>query len=232
MPEFGGIRAVVTDIEGTTSSISFVHDTLFPYATKHLPVWVREHANEPRVEQQLQAVAAESGVAESDLEGQIDQLLAWIDQDRKATPLKALQGFIWEAGYRQGDYRAHVYDDVEPCLRQWQSAGCKLYVYSSGSVLAQKLFFQFSEAGNLLPLFSGHFDTTVGGKRDEASYRAIAADVGEPAEALLFLSDVVEELDAARSAGFQVCLLRRPGNAPVAPTGGPEAESFSEITLR
>lgn len=233
MPEFSGVRAVVTDIEGTTSSISFVHDILFPYAAKHLPVWVREHANEAHVKQQLQAVAAETDVAEDDLDGQIDQLLAWIAQDRKATPLKTLQGFIWEAGYRQGDYRAHVYGDVAPCLQQWQSDGYKLYVYSSGSVLAQKLFFEFSGAGNLLPLFSGHFDTTVGGKREVASYSAIAENIGEPAENLLFLSDIAEELDAARVAGFQVCLLRRPGNAPVPDINNtPEATSFAEIVLR
>ncbi len=231
MPGFNAVKAVVTDIEGTTSSISFVHEVLFPYAAQHLPAWLRAHSGEARVGEQLGAVAAEAGLAADDLEGQISQLLQWIAEDRKATPLKTLQGYIWDAGYRNGDYRAHVYADVAPCLQGWREQGLELYVYSSGSVLAQKLFFEFSAAGNLLPLFRGHFDTTVGGKRERESYAAISGELGIDPGQLLFLSDVTQELEAARDAGFQVCLLVRPGNAPVGEHDFPVAESFTEIVI-
>lgn len=231
MPEFNKVRVVLTDIEGTTSSISFVHDVLFPYAAQHLPDYVRKHASEAAVREQLEAVNREARLENPSLEQQIEQLLEWIEKDVKATPLKALQGYIWEAGYRGGDYQAHVYEDVAPQLRAWKAQGLKLYVYSSGSVLAQKLFFEFSEAGNLLPLFEGHFDTTVGGKREVQSYRAISADIGVAPEHILFLSDVKEELDAAREAGLQVCLLERPGNALVAEINAERVASFDELAL-
>lgn len=231
MPDFKDVKAVVTDIEGTTSSISFVHDVLFPYAAEHLPAYVRAHAQEPAVAEQLQALNREAGLQAPTLEAQIEQLLEWIRNDVKATPLKAMQGYIWEAGYRSGDYRAHVYPDVAPRLREWKDQGLSLYVYSSGSVLAQKLFFEFSEAGNLLPLFDGHFDTTTGGKREAESYRTIAGSVSASPENTLFLSDVKEELDAAAQAGFQVCLLERPGNAPVTEHDYPTAATFNTINL-
>ena len=231
MPAFSGLEAIVTDIEGTTSSIAFVHEVLFPYAAEHLPAFVREHAGEARVRAQLDAVNAEAGLVEPSLEEQIEQLLAWIREDKKITPLKTLQGYIWEAGYRNGDYRAHVFADVAPELRRWKARGLKLYVYSSGSILAQKLFFQHSEAGDLLPLFDGHFDTTVGGKREADSYRAISEQVGVAAPACLFLSDVSAELEAATAAGFQVCLLERPGNADAGSHAFPACSSFAEIVV-
>ncbi len=231
MVKFSGIAAVVTDIEGTTSSISFVHDVLFPYAAKHLPEYVRKHAEEPEVREQLDAVAREAALSPNDVDALVGQLLGWIRDDVKATPLKALQGKVWEAGYRNRDYRAHVFGDVGDALKRWKHAGLKLFVYSSGSVLAQKLFFEFSEAGNLLPLFDGHFDTTTGPKRDSRSYTAIAGATGFAAPAMLFLSDVVAELDAASRAGFQVCLLERPGNAAVAEHSYPVVSSFHEIQL-
>ncbi|HCS26151.1 MAG TPA: acireductone synthase [Spongiibacteraceae bacterium] len=229
MQEFRNLQAIVTDIEGTTSSISFVHDVLFPYAADKLPEFVREHCDRPDVKEVLAEVARESGLPESDRDGQITQLLQWIRDDKKVTPLKALQGFIWEAGYRSGDYRAYVYSDVAPQLQAWKNAGLGLYVYSSGSVLAQKLFFEFSEAGNLLPLFEGHFDTTIGGKRECESYRRISEEIGVAAGQLLFLSDVVAELAAAREAGFQTCLLLRPGNAAAGEHDFPVSRSFADI---
>ncbi|MFT5032206.1 MAG: enolase-phosphatase E1 [Bacteroidia bacterium] len=232
MPVFSGLKAVVTDIEGTTSSISFVHDVLFPYAAAKLPDFVREHAQAPPIRAILSEVAVEAGLAAADLSGQITQLLQWLRDDKKITSLKSLQGHIWEAGYRQGDYQAHLYGDVAPSLQQWQREGLSLYVYSSGSVLAQKLFFEFSEVGNLLPLFSGHFDTTVGAKREVESYRRIARQIDITAQHLLFLSDVVAELDAASAAGFQVCLLQRPGNAAAGNHDFPVSESFADIDCR
>ncbi|MEJ2344880.1 MAG: acireductone synthase [Gammaproteobacteria bacterium] len=204
------IRAILTDIEGTTSSLSFVKEVLFPYARRRMAQFVREHATDPAVREQLDAVRAESG-AELDDAGVVAQLLRWIDQDRKATPLKALQGMIWEAGYRDGDFHGHIYDDAARRLRAWHQHGFRLYVFSSGSVQAQQLLFGHSEAGDLTPLFSGYFDTRIGSKREAAAYGAIAAHIGLPPEEILFLSDIVEELDAARTAGMHTVQLVRDG---------------------
>jgi enolase-phosphatase E1 len=228
-------QAILTDIEGTTSSISFVKDVLFPYARRALPDFVRAHGQEPQVRRWLDAVATECGGICSDAVI-VETLQGWIDQDRKHTALKALQGMIWETGYREGAYRAHFYPEVADVLRGWHAAGLPLYVYSSGSVPAQKQFFGYSEAGDLLDLVSGWFDTEVGGKREVASYRAIVAALGVPAERIVFLSDVVEELDAAREAGLQTRLLDRREDYPQPRTGAAthgheRVENFQQITL-
>lgn len=203
------VRAVLVDIEGTTSSISFVHDVLFPYARAALPEFLRVHGEEPAVRAELDATAAEAGVDPADTDAIVATLLAWIDADRKATPLKALQGMIWERGYRDGAFRAHLYPDAAPALAAWHAAGLPLHVYSSGSVHAQKLFFGHSEAGDLTHLFSGWFDTTSGGKRDAASYAGIARNLALPPETIVFFSDVPEELDAARAAGMRTVWVIR-----------------------
>lgn len=207
------IKAILTDIEGTTSAVSFVFDVLFPYAREHLPQYVRSHADEPAVAAQIEAVRSESGEADADVERVIDILLDWIASDRKATSLKALQGMVWAEGYRAGQLKGHVYPDAAAALKRWKQLGFDLYVYSSGSIQAQKLIFGCSEAGDLTPLFSGYFDTTSGHKREADSYRRIAAAIGLPAEQVLFLSDVVEELDAARQAGMRTFGLARHGGA-------------------
>ncbi|MBL8297729.1 MAG: acireductone synthase [Rhodanobacteraceae bacterium] len=203
-------RAILTDIEGTTSSVSFVKDVLFPYARDHLDAFVAANAANPEVDRWLAATAQEAGLAPDDVPGLVATLRRWIDEDRKATPLKALQGMIWEAGYRAGAYRAHVYPEVAAQLRAWKAQGLPLYVYSSGSVAAQKLFFRHSEAGDLSVLFDGHFDTEIGAKREASSYARIAAAIGLAPQDILFLSDIVEELDAASSAGLQTIWLCRP----------------------
>lgn len=205
------IKAILTDIEGTTSAVSFVFDVLFPYAAEHLPQFVLDHAGEPAVAAQLDAVRVESGEAEADLIRVIEILLGWIAEDRKATSLKALQGMIWAEGYQAGQLKGHVYPDAVEALKRWKEEGYGLYVYSSGSVQAQQLIFGCSEAGDLTPLFSGYFDTSSGPKREVESYRRIAERIGLPAEEILFLSDVVEELDAAQQAGLQTCGLAREG---------------------
>ena len=174
------IRAILTDIEGTTSSISFVKDVLFPYARRALPAFVAARGNEPGVRRWLDAVATENG-GMCDDRMVVEVLQGWIDEDRKHTALKALQGMIWADGYRSADFAAHIYPDAAPALRAWKEAGLPLYVYSSGSVPAQRLFFGHSDAGDLTPLFSGWFDTEVGGKREAASYRHIADSIGSPA---------------------------------------------------
>jgi enolase-phosphatase E1 len=225
------IRAIVTDIEGTTSSISFVHEVLFPYAREHLAEFVRVHQHEPAVAGQLREVGHEVG-AELDTEAAIAQLLAWIAEDKKITPLKALQGLIWESGYKNGDFTGHVYADAVRGLRHWHQAGIKLYVYSSGSVHAQQLLFGYSNKGDLTPLFSGYFDTRIGNKREVTSYRAIVEELGVDATGILFLSDIKEELDAAQSAGMQTCWLVRDGATLDLSAAHPQVTNFDAITLK
>ncbi|QZX80920.1 acireductone synthase [Metapseudomonas otitidis] len=220
------IKAILTDIEGTTSAVSFVFDVLFPYAARHLPGFVSEHAAEPAVAEQLEAVRRESGEPEASVERVVAILLEWIAEDRKATPLKALQGMVWEQGYRAGQLKGHVYPDAVEALRRWHAEGYRLYVYSSGSIQAQKLIFGCSEAGDLSPLFSGYFDTTSGPKREAGSYRRIVEAIGLPAEEVLFLSDVVQELDAAREAGLPTIGLAREGGELA---GHPTVASFAVI---
>jgi enolase-phosphatase E1 len=226
--------AILTDIEGTTSSISFVKDVLFPYARRELPRFVRERGNDPAVRRWLDAVAAENGGLCEDAMI-VETLQGMIDQDRKHTALKALQGMIWEEGYRSRDFTAHMYADVAPQLRHWHAAGHRLAVYSSGSVPAQRLLFGNSDAGDLLPLFDGFFDTEVGHKRDADSYRLIADRLNRSTGDILFLSDVVEELDAARDAGMRTVLLDRREDYPeprlddIGTHGHVRVESFADI---
>ena len=227
------VRAILTDIEGTTGSISFVKDVLFPYARRALPAFVAARGQEPDVRRWLDAVAAEQGGVCDD-RMTVEVLQGWIDADRKHTALKALQGLLWADGYRSGDFTAHIYADAAESLREWNAAGIPLYVYSSGSVPAQKLFFGHSAAGDLSGMFQGWFDTEVGGKRDAASYRRIAGDIGVEPGDVLFLSDIVEELDAAREAGMQTVLIDRREDYPAARTGDAtgghrRVESFADI---
>ncbi len=226
------IRAIVTDIEGTTSSIDFVRNVLFPYARKRLPAYVETHGDTPEVQHWLHEAAEEAGLVEASRQEIIEMLLRWIDEDRKSTALKALQGMLWKDGYEAGDYRAHVYPDVPARLRAWRAQGLKLYVYSSGSVPAQKLFFRHSEAGDLGPLFAGYFDTQTGPKREAASYTAIAEAIDEQPAHILFLSDVVQELDAARAAGLQTgWLLRDPAQEASGTPTHPVYRDFDAITV-
>lgn len=225
------IRAIITDIEGTTSSISFVRDVLFPYARKRLPAFVETHGDKLEVQHWLHEAAREAGLVEASRQEVIELLLGWIDADRKSTALKALQGMIWKDGYETGDYRAHLYPEVADRLREWRAVGLRLYVYSSGSVQAQQLFFGHSVAGDLTPLFAGYFDTETGPKREAASYHRIAEAVGEQPGHLLFLSDIEEELDAARTAGMQTgWLVRPPRQLPERPRH-PAFADFDSITL-
>lgn len=201
------IRAIVTDIEGTTSDIRFVHNILFPYARERLAGFVRQQQNE--IAPILNDLRAEINEPQADIDRLIETLFSFMDVDRKSTALKALQGLIWRDGYVNGDFTGHLYDDVLPALKAWKQQGIALYVYSSGSVAAQKLLFGYSDAGNITDLFSGYFDTHVGAKREAQSYRNIAAETGVAPEELLFLSDIHQELDAAREAGWQTVQLIR-----------------------
>ena len=223
------IKAILTDIEGTTSSIDFVHQTLFPYAKAHMRWFLREHADSEEVQQQLFEVERIEQKALS-LDAAADVLERWIAEDRKATPLKALQGMIWRQGYEAGELKGHVYPDAPEYLRKWHAQGLALYVYSSGSVEAQRLIFGYTDHGDLTPLFSGYFDTRIGGKRERASYQAIVQQTGIPAAQILFLSDVGEELDAARAAGLATVQLIRDAKAVPFPAHA-QVSDFSKISL-
>lgn len=226
---------ILTDIEGTTSSISFVKDVLFPYARRELPRFVREHGQAPEVRRWLDAVAIENGGLCQDAMI-VETLQGWIDEDRKHTALKALQGMVWEAGYASADFTAPVYPDAAMALRDWHGSGHRLAVYSSGSVPAQKLLFAHTDAGDLTGLFSGWFDTGVGGKREADSYAHIAQALEVPPAGIVFLSDVVAELDAAREAGLRTTLIDRLEDYPQPRTGGaanghPRATGFDGVVL-
>ncbi|MBZ2169859.1 acireductone synthase [Marinobacter sp. F4216] len=222
------IRVVLTDIEGTTSSISFVHDVLFPYASEHLPGFIRDNYERPDVAEQLDAVAKSTGQDRQDVDGLIETLLTWIREDRKETPLKALQGMIWEYGYDRGELKGHIYEDAAHHLRLWHDRGLRLFVYSSGSVQAQKLIFGYTTAGDFTPFFSGYFDTRIGGKKDAGSYRNIVAELGVEPSTVLFLSDVEAELEAAEQAGLETAWLIREGEVPE-DAGRFIARDFSEV---
>jgi enolase-phosphatase E1 len=210
------IKAIVTDIEGTTSSIDFVHQTLFPYAKKHLRDYIKANAQNPEVARQLEEVDRIESKLLS-LDEAADVLERWIAEDRKLTPLKVLQGLIWEVGFEDRELEGHVYPDTPVALRAWHAQGLRLCVYSSASVKAQKLIFGHTAYGDLTPLFSDYFDTGVGAKRETAAYAEILRRIGFRGEEVLFLSDVGEELDAARGAGLKTCQLLRDERFPAHP---------------
>lgn len=205
------IRAIITDIEGTTSDIRFVHNVLFPYARKNLAAFIAAFQQREEVAQALNSLRDEIAQPQATVEELINVLFGFMDEDRKSTALKALQGMIWRDGYVNGSFTGHLYPDVLPAFSAWRKQGIDLYVYSSGSVAAQKLLFGYSDAGDITSLFSGYFDTHVGAKRETSSYRNIAAEIALPPGELLFLSDIHQELDAAQEAGWNTVQLVRDG---------------------
>jgi enolase-phosphatase E1 len=242
MLEFAG-RGILLDIEGTTSSVSFVYDVMFPFARRELGAYLHGHWGETDLNEACELIARDAGHESfaawvGDVNGNDarqlvqDEAIRLMDGDVKATGLKQLQGLIWRSGFENGEMQAHVYDDVPSALAAWDAAGIDLRIYSSGSIAAQKLFFGHTVAGNLLHHFGGHYDTTTGPKKEAASYQRIAEKFGIPANELLFISDVTAELDAASEAGLQTALCIRPGNAEVAKEHGyPELTSFDQVKL-
>ncbi len=229
MIELDGIRAVVTDIEGTTSSLAFVKDVLFPYARRAIPAFVREHEGQlTGIRNEISAAVGKETLSVPEV---IRVLLQWMDEDLKITPLKSLQGMIWKTGYETGELQSHVYEDAVRGLRRWHDSGLRLYVYSSGSIPAQKLLFEHTIHGNLLPLFRGCFDTTTGPKLESGSYVKITASLELAPRSIVFLSDHVGETRAAAEAGMQTILLAREGTEPNT-DGFPVARSFDEIVLK
>lgn len=212
------IRLILLDIEGTTTDIHFVHNVLFPYSAHHLPSFIQGYySSQPAIQQAIadviQTVQTEQGVQIS-VQQAIEELLHWIEVDRKHPALKLLQGLVWRDGYKTFAYRGHVYGDVKRALQKWEVEGIELGIYSSGSVEAQKLLFEYSTDGDLTRYLKYHFDTAVGGKREVESYRHIAEQVGLPPLEILFLSDIPEELDAARLAGLRTLQVVREGTEP------------------
>jgi 5-methylthioribose kinase len=222
----GDIRAVVLDIEGTTSSIAFVKDELFPFARRHITAYVREH--ESAIAEILDQVRSAEGNADLGTEQLIAVLMRWMDEDRKVSPLKTLQGMIWQRGFDSGELRAHFYEDAVRAIRQWHQRGVPIYIYSSGSIAAQKLLFSHTAFGDLTPLLSGHFDTTTGSKLEARSYRAISASIGLPGAATLFLSDHAPEIQAAIAAGMQAILVNREA-ASGGTANGSAISNFDEL---
>lgn len=201
--------ALLLDIEGTTTSISFVYDALFPYARARLAAFLEAHFSDPAVRADVARLGDGSATTATDA---ARAALALMDADVKDTGLKGLQGKIWAAGYASGALRGHVFSDVPEALRAFVARGTAIYIYSSGSVAAQKLLFGSSEAGDLTPLLSGYFDTTTGPKTEATSYQTIAAAVGVPPGDVLFVTDNLREAEAAAAAGLQVAVSQRPGN--------------------
>ena len=215
------MRALLLDIEGTTTPIDFVHKTLFPYARERVKSFVQTYFADLKPEiQQLIDERAE----DKDYTGELDPtdphtfssyLEFLIDNDRKSTPLKSIQGKIWKQGYEAGEIRSIVFDDVPPAFRRWTEDGAVIAIYSSGSVLAQEMLFRYTDHGDLTPLIKSYFDTNVGGKKESESYVRIAEKLGVASDEIVFCSDVVAELDAARTAGLKTVLVIRDGNAPI-----------------
>jgi enolase-phosphatase E1 len=237
--EFAG-RGLLLDIEGTTSSISFVYATLFPYVRRSLRAFLTDHAADPEVLATGEIIAREAGAASlaefpgaqgrrADLQALEREVLRRMDVDDKSTGLKQLQGLIWRAGYRRGELRGHVYPDVPVAFAAWTAQGADIRIYSSGSVEAQRLLFAHSVAGPLDGYIRGYYDTRTGSKRSPESYRRIVSDMGRDPADVLFLSDISEELDAARESGLATGLVRRDGGR--APASHPVITDFAQVRL-
>jgi enolase-phosphatase E1 len=243
MLEFAG-RGILLDIEGTTSSVSFVYDVMFPFVRRELDSYLSKNWDATSLIAACDLIAQDAGhesfaawsseTTSDEAKHRLvrDEIARLMDGDIKATGLKQLQGLLWKAGFESGELEAHLYDDVPEALTSWNKAGLNIRIYSSGSIAAQKLFFGHTLVGNLLNLLGGHYDTTTGPKKEAASYKQIAVAFDLPAADILFISDVVAELDAARAAGMQTALSLRPGNASVDPSHGHvEIESFEGVKL-
>ena len=208
------IRAILLDIEGATTPIAFVHEVLFPYARDHAKEFLASNAEAEDIARLREEHAADVNNGEQPPE-ELAAYVEWlIARDRKSTGLKSLQGKIWRQGYLDGTLKSQVYEDVAPAFARWRARGLSINIFSSGSVLAQQLLFAHTDAGDLTKFIDQYFDTNVGKKGDVASYRKIADALNRSPSEVMFISDVVTELEAAHEAGTQVLLSIRPGNAP------------------
>lgn len=226
-------KAIICDIEGTTSSISFVHKVLFPLSLERIDEYLRHHSMDAEVSAQLDILWRNMGDSAASAAEKTSKIAArlkeFIRSDVKDTTLKWVQGKIWKEAFEAGSVKGHVYSDVPPAFGRWKTKGCSLFIYSSGSVEAQQLMFRYSEAGDLGRHLSGYFDTVTGMKRDAESYRKIAGATGFSSADMLFLSDIVQELQAAEAAGMQTCLLLREDAAIPEGYTGHSAHDFDQV---
>ena len=216
------MQALLCDIEGTTTSLSFAQDVLFPFSRREMRSFVHDHWKNPELRTVFDRLGTNSAEETTAL------LESWIDADRKEWALKLIQGKIWKRAFEGGEIRAHIYPDVPGKWSDWKTRGIKIYIFSSGSIEAQQLIFRYSEVGDLSPLIDGYFDTTTGPKKEPVSYRKIASAVGLNAADVLFASDVEAELDAASAAGMQTVHVLR--DDPNVRSKHPRATSFADIT--
>jgi len=236
------IRAILLDIEGTTTPIDFVFKSLFPYAAANVEQFLRQHHSDPEINNLIAELrstwsgAASSGAPvwiESTSEEKLVSAASYvrwlITRDSKITPLKTLQGKIWEQGFRSGSLKGEVYPDVAPAFSRWRRQGRRIAVFSSGSVLAQKLLFAHSTAGDLSSFIEANFDTTAGPKREPASYKKIASSLNLPSDQILFVSDILAELDAARAARMNTAHSLRPGIPAQPASAHTSLESFDQL---
>ena len=215
------MKSILLDIEGTTTPIKFVHEVLFPFARNKIPGYVATNFESLGAEVAKLIAEHEKDVSYTEhfdptSRKSVAKYLAFlIDEDRKSTPLKSIQGKIWKAGYESGELKSVVFDDVPRAFERWKAAGKSIAIFSSGSILAQQLLFRYTDHGDLTPFIASHFDTNIGPKRERKSYEAIAAELDVSPNEILFVSDIIAELDAARDGGVSTVLAVRPGNAPV-----------------
>lgn len=229
------IKAILVDIEGTTSSINFVHEVLFPYAKSRLSSFIENNISENEVRKIISEAFEIEGLKVTDLESSIEKSVQlferWIAEDKKIKPLKDLQGMIWESGYRNKDFFGHVYEDAYSKLLEWHKTGFKIYIYSSGSINAQKLLFGYSSFGDLNYLFSGNFDTQIGSKKEFESYQKIAESINLKTNEIVFLSDNSDELKAAKESEMNVIKLARPQDKIASDINYMSVENFSKISF-
>ena len=221
-------RGILLDIEGTTTPITFVYDVLFPFARRHAALFL-QNAGVHDLRREYDEDLVHGNNPPNWTKGAEAYFYWLMDQDRKSTALKRIQGEIWLQGYRNGELHGEVFPDVPPALNRWHQAGIDVRIFSSGSVLAQKLLFESTKDGDLTKFVTGYFDTTTGPKNEPESYRTIAAAFGSATGDILFLSDVTRELDAARTAGMKTSLCVRPGNPPQPPHEHRTIRTFFEI---
>jgi enolase-phosphatase E1 len=218
-------QAVLLDIEGTISSLPYVVNTFYPFTAKHLAAFLERHGDDPKVAAAIEDTRALAGPGIDPQEA----LQQWIAEDRKAPPLKFLQGLVWEDGYRSGELVGHIYPDALEVLSHWHDRGIPLHIFSSGSVQCQVQFYEHSPHGDLRHLFSGHFDTGIGAKIEVDSYRRIAEALGLRTSDLLFFTDNPKELEAASLAGVPVIQVLREDTQ--ADGRFPSISSFHDIDL-
>lgn len=246
MASLGPIRSILLDVEGTTTPIEFVYQVLFPYAKMYVADFLWQHATSDEVcadiaglfqqhaddvENGLMPPALSTGPPEARLLSLVTYIHWLIDHDRKSTALKSLQGKIWQEGYRSGQLQSQVFPDVPVAFERWRRQKIEICIFSSGSVLAQRLLFAHTTDGDLTRLIHAYFDTTIGSKRDPESYRRIATLLGHAAAEIVFVSDVTEELDAAQAAGMVTRLAVRPGNPPQPASTHVAIHTFEALTV-